>query len=215
MSDSFYKQPEPARAAMRRSTQTSQILIIATLGLALSACGSSDTSGPGGSAGNKGHSRTSKTLPASQRAPADMVAAVAMAKSGPPVELKFELDHRPEVGEPVDMYLAVVPGAPNLQQVSAQFQAGEGLELIGGDEPTSVEKPAEGAPIRHTLRIIAKRDGIFIINASISVDSGQGAQVRSFSIPVIAGHGLAELATKPESSESSAATPSASGPKNP
>jgi hypothetical protein len=127
------------------------------------------------------------------------------------VELKFELHQRPVVGQPVDIDFELIPISANLERVSARFQAEEGLELVGGSNIPQVEKPVEGAPIRHTVTIVPKRDGIFSVSVVVTVDSANQSLTRTFSIPVIAGEGLAELAAKSEVAVGQAAATPAPG----
>ena len=169
--------------------------IAAALALAVSGCGSSGESGTGAAPATTG--------PPGAKAPGraqsdNMVAAVSATKGGAPVEVKFELRERPQVGQPVDIDIAVLPVSPNLERVHAIFQAGDGLDLVSGGETALIEKPADGVPIRHTLRILPKRDGIFVVSAVVSVDTASESLSRTFSIPLIAGQGLGEFAAKSE-----------------
>ncbi len=127
----------------------------------------------------------------------DMVAAVSSAKAGPPVEMKFSLAARPEVGQVIDLEVAVIPrGNPVPDSMSALFQAAEGIEIVDGSQLARVEKLADGTPIRHVLKILAKRDGIFAVSAIVSVTLPNQDLMRTFSIPVIAGEGLPEQVAK-------------------
>ena len=182
---------------MRMFTGISRVswAIAAALALAVSGCGSSGESGTGAAPANKS--------PPGAKAPGrpqsdNMVAAVSATKGGPPVEVKFELRERPQVGQPVDIDIAVLPVSPNLERVHAIFQAGDGLDLVSGGETAPIEKPADGVPIRHILRILPKRDGIFVVSAVVSVDTASESLSRTFSIPLIAGQGLGEFAAKSE-----------------
>lgn len=132
-----------------------------------------------------------KTTPAGERATADMVAAASTAKTGP-VELKFDLRDRPEVGQPLDVDVALVPAQPNIDRVQVKFQAEDGLELVSGGDVEPIEKPADGVPIRRTVRVVPHRDGIFALSAVVSTDSANSSGSRTFSIPVIAGRGLSD-----------------------
>jgi hypothetical protein len=51
-------------------------------------------------------------------------------------------------------------------------------------------------PIRHVVKIRAKRDGIFALSVVVSIDQANQDLVRTFSIPVIAGEGLPEQVAK-------------------
>jgi hypothetical protein len=128
---------------------------------------------------------------------ADMVAAVSASKAGPPVEMKFSLSARPEVGQVIDLDVAVIPrGSPVPDSLSVSFQATEGIEIVDGAQLERVEKLADGAPIHHVVKILSKRDGIFAVSALVSVNLPNQDLMRTFSIPVIAGEGLPEQVAK-------------------
>jgi hypothetical protein len=125
-----------------------------------------------------------------------MVAAVSSSKVGPPVELKFSLPTRPEVGQVMDVDVAVVPRAPVPDSVSVSFQVVDGIDIVEGAQLENVHSLVDGTPIRHVVKILPKRDGIFALTAVVSfVTSNQDAS-RTFSIPVIAGEGLPEQVAK-------------------
>jgi hypothetical protein len=199
---------EKAHDAMRMSTRISRAgwAVAGALALAVSGCGSS--SGPSAAAPANNVAKP-KVVKAAQ--PSAMVAAVSATKAGPPVELKFDLQQRPAIGQAVDIAFELVPASPNVERVSAKFQADDGLELVGGSDIPPVEKPAEGTPIRHIASIVAKRDGIFTLHAVVSVESEKQTLTRTFTIPVIAGEGLTELAAKSEVAEGRATTAAAPG----
>lgn len=119
----------------------------------------------------------------------DMVSAVSGGKGGAPVELKFSLAERPQVGQPVEIDIAVLPVSP-LDRVAAHFQAGDGLVLRSGDEMNAVDRPETGVPLPHRITIVPERDGIFFVSAVVLADSPQQSISRTFSIPIIAGQGL-------------------------
>ena len=164
--------------------------------LGVAGCGSGDkgiTSVSSTKALEKGHKTLAK--PGEENL-ADMVSAVSTAKSGPPVELRFSLAGRPEVGQVVDVEIAVIPRAPVPDSISAMFQAAEGLDVIDGSQLDRVEKLVDGTPIRHVVKIIPKRDGIFALTAVVSFAQQNQDLARTFSIPVIAGQGLPEQVAK-------------------
>lgn len=159
-----------------------------------------------GACGSKQHSRSDLGATASkarkpQTAPAnmnlgDMVAAVSAARGGPPVEVKFLLLARPEVGQVVDVNVALIPRAPIPDSFAATFSAPDGIEVVDGAQMERAEKLADGVPILHVVKIRAKRDGIFALSAVVSIDQANQDLVRTFSIPVIAGDGLPEQVAK-------------------
>ena len=170
------------------------VAVILFLGLA--GCGSSSDSAAKVEARKK--TAAHLKIDPSARPTADMVAAVTPAKQGPPAELKFELRELPQAGQMLDVDIAVVPDAPQILRIYAKFQGGPGLDLVEGAELASVDKPAAGAVIRHIVRVLPKEDGIFTVNATVSVDLPDDSITRSYSIPVIVGEGLPEQTAQTE-----------------
>jgi hypothetical protein len=119
-----------------------------------------------------------------------MVSAVGAGKSSATIDLKFELLGRPVVGQPVDIDFALIPGH-ELDRVSAVFHAADGLELTQGEKTGAIDHPEVGVAVTHTVTIVPQRDGIFYLTAVVLADSPTDSLTRTFSIPVIAGAGLA------------------------
>ncbi len=127
-----------------------------------------------------------------------MVGAVsAGGAASPPVQVKFELRQRPGVAQPLDIDLAIVPASGTLDRVYGKVEAGEGLELAAGGQIQPTERPVEGIPILHSVKVLPRKDGIFTLNAVVTVDSGGQSSSQAFSIPVIVGGGLPEPPPKP------------------
>jgi hypothetical protein len=172
--------------------------LAAGLALSICGCGSGDKSAATATpASLKAHKP--KAVVAAKPGEEDlgeMVAAVSAAKAGPPVELKFALPTRPEVGQVMDLDVAVIPRAPVPDSLSVSFQVADGIEIVDGSQLERVDKLADGTPIRHVVRILPKRDGIFALTAVVSFAASNQDWSRSFSIPVIAGEGLPEQVAK-------------------
>lgn len=167
--------------------------------LGVSGCGSADQPSAASSQAGARARKPQKAAVAAkpgELALRDMVGAVSSSKAGPPVELKFSLSTRPEVGQVTDVDVAVIPRAPVPDSVSVSFQVVDGLEIVGGSQLERVDKLTDGTPIRHVVKILPKRDGIFALTAVVSfVVTGMDSS-RTFSIPVIAGEGLPEQVAK-------------------
>ncbi len=126
------------------------------------------------------------------------VAAVASVKAGTPpipVQVKFSLHDHPQVGTPVDMDLAVIPTTGTLDRVFGKVAGEEGLAVVSGAELPETQKPLEGAAMHHALQLLANKDGIYELTVTVSVDSGGILSTQAFTIPVLAGNGMAELPT--------------------
>jgi hypothetical protein len=164
----------------------------------LAACGSGDKPATATAASGQARKQPKAVVPTKpgERDLADMVAAVSAAKGGPPVELKFALPTRPEVGQVLDVDVAVVPRAPVPDSLSVSFQVADGLDIVDGSQLERLDKLADGTPIHHVVKILPKRDGIFALTAVVSFAAASQDWSRTFSIPVIAGQGLPEQVAK-------------------
>jgi hypothetical protein len=167
------------------------------LALAMAACNSGGT----GEGTDHFHVHRHSTGPASPPAATDadlaeMVAAVSATKSGAPVQMRFALKDHPSVSEPTALEVAVVPDAPAMDSLSIQFQGGDGLDVVEGGEPSQVAKPSMGAPVRRTLKVVPRHDGIFTLTAVVTIHLADETSTRTFAIPVIAGTGIPELAAR-------------------
>jgi hypothetical protein len=175
-------------------------VMAAGLALSVSGCGSSDKAATdiGSPASVKPHKRPKPVVTAKHGEVdlGEMVAAVAAAKGGPPVELKFDLPTRPEVGQVMDLDVAVVPHEPVPESLSVSFQVADGIDIVDGSQLERVDKLVDGTPIRHVVKILPKRDGIFALTAVVSFVASNQDWSRTFSIPVIAGEGLPEQVVK-------------------
>lgn len=190
---------------MMTSTRISRagwaVAMMVSLGL-LAGCGSSS-----GSASSSAASKSKKTTHAqvstdpAERPATDMVAGVSPSKAGPPVALKFELREAPQPGQLLDVDIAILPEGPSINRIYGKFQGGEGLDLVEGGELPAIEKPATGSVIRHLVRVLPKQDGIYTVNATVSVDLADDSISRTYSIPVIVGDGLSEQPAKTEVAE--------------
>jgi len=168
--------------------------------LGASGCGSSDQTGQStaSTASGKSHKPHKSSAPSKpgEEPLSDMVAAVSGSKAGPPVDLKFSLPVRPEVGQVTDIDVAVVPLDPVPDNVSVSFQVIDGLEIVDGSQLDRVEKLTGGTPIRHVVKILPKRDGIFALTAVVSFTASNQELNRTFTIPVIAGEGMPDQVAK-------------------
>ncbi|HYL03812.1 MAG TPA: hypothetical protein VEU54_10400 [Steroidobacteraceae bacterium] len=119
----------------------------------------------------------------------NMVAAVAMTKGATPtVQVKFELGAHPQVGQPLEIAMVVIPTVGTLGQISGQIQGEEGLQVVDGATLPATEKPVLGTPIHHTVSVVPRRDGVYVLTATITSEIGGETQTEAFSIPVIAGN---------------------------
>jgi hypothetical protein len=165
-----------------------------SLAAALSACGSHQEPGAGTAAASQAHKQA--TQAANGLSPG-MVAAVAPPGAGPgSVQVKFELQGHPDVAQPLDVDVVIVPVVGNVERISGKFSADDGLEVVSGQDIPVADKPLEGTPIHHSVKVLPKRDGIFTLTATLAVDATGRSTTETYSMPVIAGAGFPGASTQ-------------------
>jgi hypothetical protein len=169
------------------------LLLVMMAALALSGCGSKEPQGSSAPSSAKGPTRKSAD-PGQAALLRNMVGAVVAGKTTDvPVQVRFELRQRPDVGQPLDIDLVIIPSSDAVDQFSGTVQADDGLELISGAQIPATQRPAAGVAITHSIRVLPKRDGIFTFNAVLSVDYGGQTATQTYSMPLISGSGITDL----------------------
>jgi hypothetical protein len=159
----------------------------------LSACGSANSSADTAGITHRGPAKAHRPPPKPADPTAGMSTAVATMKGASGINVKFQLESRPAVGQPLSVDFALVPD-PSVVAVSGKFDGDDGLKLLDGAQLPVVEKPAPGTPIRHTVTVVPSKDGIYTVTASLMVTAaGDDARLHTFAIPIIAGDGLPHL----------------------
>jgi hypothetical protein len=181
---------------MRPPTSSLSLAIVLVLALAAAGCGSNTNTGA--AAGPVKAATVKKPLsPADQLSP-NLVPAVQTGKAGAGLlQIKFELAGPPAVGDPVDVDLVVLPTADNLDEITGTVQGDDGLDVVAGGTIDPMEKPTFGNPVHHSLKVVARRDGIFAMTASMAVHTGGQVMNPVFTMPVIGGNGFGDAAAAP------------------
>lgn len=166
-------------------------LLALTLALGVSGCGSKSAPGtPGAPAARQPVPQKNAPRPEDTVSP-NMVAAVAKTKgAATSVQVKFELGARPEVGQPLEVDLVIVPVVGTLEQISGQVRGEDGLDVMSGAAIAATDKPVLGTPIRHHLSVLPRRDGVFVLSIVIAIQAGAQTESQTFSIPIIVGNGF-------------------------
>jgi hypothetical protein len=114
---------------------------------------------------------------------AGMVEAASQGKSQLPVDLKFDLQQRPALGQPLDVNIAVVP---QIDAGAAQIQiAGDGFTVAPGTNPIDLPAVAAGEVYRQTVKVTPTVAGVLLLGLTISLKHDELTESRAFSIPVI------------------------------
>ena len=130
------------------------------------------------------------------RALAGMVEAVGPSGTPAPIELRFSIRARPEVGQDDEVDYAVIPQVAGLETIRLAFGALTGLQVVSHGPMLAAIKPASGVPIFGSVTVRPVKAGLFTLTAAVAVvESATGdSVVWPFSIPVIAGQGPAQTA---------------------
>lgn len=125
-----------------------------------------------------------------------MVEAVGPSGRQPPVELKFSIRDRPQVGKEDEVDYALIPQAAGLGSIRLVFgSVGEGLRVVSHGPALAAVKPMSGVPIFGSVTVQPVKAGLFTLTAAVAVESStESVVVWPFTIPVIAGEGPAQTA---------------------
>lgn len=153
----------------------------------------------GGSLPIHGHHAPPKALAAkpvdpTAQALAGMVEAVGPSGAQPPIELRFAIRNRPQVGQDDEVDYALIPDVGGLDTIRVVFGALDGLQVMDHGPALAAIKPATGVPIFGSVTVRPSKTGLFTLTAAVAVETPNGTVVWPFSIPVIAGEGPAQTA---------------------
>jgi hypothetical protein len=133
-----------------------------------------------------------KTGPTPEELTAGMVEAVGVGKSSVPVALKFDLPTRPEVGQPLEIVLGVLPHEP-ASAASLKVSGSEGLQPAPGNTVVEVGAVDPAEAYRVTVMVTPTAEGVQFLAVEVGLKHDDVTDARSFSIPIIV-QGAAETA---------------------
>lgn len=168
------------------------LLVVVSL---LAACGYFGGSQPTGAGHSPPKTHSAQPIDPAAQALAGMVEAVGPSGAQPPVELRFSIRERPQVGQDDEVDYALIPKAMGLETIHLDFGALNGLTVVSRGPILAAIKPASGVPIFGSVTIRPVKEGLLTLTAAVAVlSSGGDSVVWPFSIPVIAGEGPAQTA---------------------
>lgn len=132
-----------------------------------------------------------------------MARAVGNGKPGAAVDIKYEFVAKPEVSKPVELEVVLIPTA-GVDAMEASFSGMDGITLAG-TLTASFTAVKAGEPYKHTLSVLADRNGVFYITVSVNTQISGATLGRTFAIPFVAG-------TAPLQQKSAPATDAAGEP---
>jgi hypothetical protein len=181
------------------NTRTVPLAIGLLLFAALAGCAGGDDAGGAQPQGADGTRRAEARSPGKDGVASMVTAVSATGKPGAPVDLKFDIASKPELGKPLQVTVAVVPRSAEISQLRLLFQSNEAFDVQSGSE-TVADAPADGVAVTHVVTVVPKREGVYYLGAVALVEGAGGSVARSFAIPIIVGDPVAAeraLADKP------------------
>lgn len=155
-------------------------------------CGGSGTDNAAAPAAKPDKATKSATNPeedalaAAEQQTADMVHGVSPGKPAAPVDLKFNLSAKPELGKPLPIDIALLAtGASDAMTLSVQ--ASDGLEVDPATSLANFPKSQVGALYRHQITVTPRAEGAYFVNVVVTTVVPGGPQSRSFAIPLLVG----------------------------
>jgi hypothetical protein len=170
----------------REMTSGRDLVVGAIFAALLTACGDD----PGSAApGAPAPAAAKPATPATgvEDATRGMVSGVAAGRAeNAPIDLKFDLKARPEVGKPVTIDIALLPKVAS-PVMNVTYLATEGLAVETSTLPSRYERVQPGSVYRHQATVVPRADGVFALSAIVMVQTDAGDVTRTFSIPVVVG----------------------------
>jgi hypothetical protein len=115
-----------------------------------------------------------------------MVSGVSAAKDESIIELKFELKDRPQLDQPLDIAIALLPKVP-ATTMRVTYSSADARALQATAEPAEYRDVQPGNIYRHELNVVPKENGAYYVIAVVLLDSDAGSISRTFAIPVVVG----------------------------
>jgi hypothetical protein len=166
-----------------RHSAAGPALGLVALGLLLAGCGGSsdearqrhETAQSGGTVANA----------QSDDPTADMVNAVGSADGKPPVYLKFRLVTAPQVGQPLELQVALVQDPKfEIDSLKVWLQPREGLQLKS-PSPIDYGKPGVGESHMIPVTLVPQQNGVLSLGITVLVDTERESLTRSYTVPVL------------------------------
>ena len=165
------------------------------LAVLAAACGYFGGSQPAAAAHSRAQGEAQRADDPATKALAGMVEAVGPSGTQAPIELRFSIRDRPEVGQDDELDYAIVPQAAGLETIRIVFGAISGLKVVSHGPVLAAIKPASGVPIFGSITVRPTQAGLFTLTVAVAVENPSGdSVVWPFTIPVIAGEGPAQTA---------------------
>jgi len=181
-----------------------KILVVVIAGLALTACGRkseekvADTAAKGAAstAATDAEPAAAPIRPSVEEDLKHYATAVESGKSSAPVDLRYDVPAKPEVGQPFEVELAFVPRI-QADTIEAEIAGMQDLVIVG-DATIRFDAVEAGEAYRAKLNVRADAPGLYYIGVSARVITPVQTEARAFSVPLVVGQVAAAEKPAPE-----------------
>jgi hypothetical protein len=149
--------------------------------LCLAACSESDTDAQSAAVAKP----VVAAKPVKDDPTARMARAVGGGKPGAAVDIRYDILVKPEVGKPIEIKIAFIPGA-GVQSLSATISGMAGITLAGSLTPQFASVEA-GKAYEHTFSLLADTAGVYYVTVAVNTQFSGSSLGRTFSIPLVVG----------------------------
>ena len=181
-----------------RSATASRILAVIALAAMLAACGRGEeqTAATPATPATDGKAADAAAAPAESPDDKRMANAVATGKVAAPVDLKYDVLAKPDVGQPFEIELALLPRLA-ADALEVEVTGIPGLTVVSGGA-SRFEGITAGE--RYVAKVLVQADaqGIYYANVVAKMITPAQTEVRTFSVPVVVGAVPAAQKTQPQ-----------------
>ena len=181
-----------------RSATASRILAVIALAAMLAACGRGEeqTAATPATPAADGKAADAAAAPAESPDDKRMAHAVATGKVAAPVDLKYDVLAKPDVGQPFEIELALLPRLA-ADALEVEVTGIPGLTVVSGGA-SRFEGITAGE--RYVAKVLVQADaqGIYYANVVAKMITQVQTEARTFSVPVVVGAVPAAQKTQPQ-----------------
>jgi hypothetical protein len=182
-----------------RSATASRVLAVVALVAVLAACGRGEeetTATPASPPAADGKAADAAAAPAESPDDKRMANAVATGKVAAPVDLKYDVLAKPDVGQPFEIELALLPRLA-ADALEVEVTGIPGLTVVSGGA-SRFEGVTAGE--RYVAKVLVQADaqGIYYANIVAKMITPAQTEARTFSVPVVVGAVPAAQKTQPQ-----------------
>ncbi len=116
---------------------------------------------------------------------AELVMAVALSKVSLPIEVRFRLESKPVIGEPVKIELVVTPlQLAQIRSLRLRLQPAAGL-LLQGEAEWIMDSVSPGEPLRREVVVVPQSAGVLELETIAALETNSDSLTQTYAIPLV------------------------------